>query len=127
LTAYPIAIKVRALKQSIARMAELVDAHGSGPCAARCGGSSPLPGTRIHPITFNKIATQITRVAFFIARHTHFGTRIFAVSRNIVQPDTHQVTQKITHRYIRLPVGSIRKKDVHSFLGRAYAKQKYSI
>ena len=26
-------------------MAELVDAHGSGPCAARCGGSSPLLGT----------------------------------------------------------------------------------
>lgn len=27
-------------------MAELVDAHGSGPCAARCGGSSPSVGTR---------------------------------------------------------------------------------
>ena len=27
-------------------MAELVDAHGSGPCAAMCGGSSPLLGTR---------------------------------------------------------------------------------
>jgi len=26
-------------------MAELVDAHGSGPCAFGCGGSSPLPGT----------------------------------------------------------------------------------
>jgi hypothetical protein len=26
-------------------VAELVDAHGSGPCAARCGGSSPLLGT----------------------------------------------------------------------------------
>jgi hypothetical protein len=25
----------------------LVDAHGSGPCAARCGGSSPLLGTTI--------------------------------------------------------------------------------
>ena len=28
-----------------AQVAELVDAHGSGPCAARCGGSSPLLGT----------------------------------------------------------------------------------
>lgn len=28
-----------------AQMAELVDAHGSGPCAARRGGSSPLLGT----------------------------------------------------------------------------------
>ncbi len=27
-------------------MAELVDAHGSGPCAARRGGSSPLLGTK---------------------------------------------------------------------------------
>src|SRR5689334_12822391 len=26
-------------------MAELVDAHGSGPCSARSGGSSPLLGT----------------------------------------------------------------------------------
>jgi hypothetical protein len=26
-------------------MAELVDAHGSGPCALGCGGSSPLLGT----------------------------------------------------------------------------------
>jgi hypothetical protein len=26
-------------------MAELVDAHGSGPCAFGCGGSSPLLGT----------------------------------------------------------------------------------
>jgi hypothetical protein len=26
-------------------VAELVDAHGSGPCAARCGGSSPSVGT----------------------------------------------------------------------------------
>ena len=28
-------------------MAELVDAHGSGPCAFGCGGSSPLLGTKI--------------------------------------------------------------------------------
>ena len=31
----------------VARVAELVDAHGSGPCAARCGGSSPFPGTTL--------------------------------------------------------------------------------
>ncbi len=31
---------------SIAQMAELVDAHGSGPCALGCGGSSPLLGTK---------------------------------------------------------------------------------
>ena len=37
-----------------AQVAELVDAHGSGPCAARCGGSSPLLGT---------IATQRTLVS----------------------------------------------------------------
>jgi hypothetical protein len=31
-------------------MAELVDAHGSGPCAFGCGGSSPLLGTIIYSI-----------------------------------------------------------------------------
>ena len=30
----------------LAQVAELVDAHGSGPCAARRGGSSPLLGTK---------------------------------------------------------------------------------
>ena len=30
-----------------AHVAELVDAHGSGPCAARCGGSSPSVGTSL--------------------------------------------------------------------------------
>ena len=31
-------------------VAELVDAHGSGPCAARCGGSSPSVGTKSYPV-----------------------------------------------------------------------------
>ena len=31
-------------------MAELVDAHGSGPCAFGCGGSSPLLGTILYSI-----------------------------------------------------------------------------
>jgi hypothetical protein len=32
-------------------MAELADAHGLGPCAARRAGSSPVPGTisRVRP------------------------------------------------------------------------------
>lgn len=30
-----------------ARMAELADAHGLGPCTARCAGSSPVPGTSL--------------------------------------------------------------------------------
>lgn len=30
----------------LARVAKLADAHGLGPCAARLGGSSPLPGTK---------------------------------------------------------------------------------
>ena len=48
--------------KSRAQMAELVDAHGSGPCAARRGGSSPLLGTSTifvcifqHPQTSIKI------------------------------------------------------------------------
>ncbi len=36
----------KSCSSKLAQMAELVDAHGSGPCAARCGGSSPLLGTK---------------------------------------------------------------------------------
>src|SRR5690606_1272789 len=52
-----------------AQVAELVDAHGSGPCAARCGGSSPLLGT----IGFygkpsrNLVIRRITRFFVFTA------------------------------------------------------------
>ena len=35
-----------------ALMAELVDAHGSGPCTERCGGSSPLQGTTLRPLGY---------------------------------------------------------------------------
>jgi hypothetical protein len=34
-------------------MAELVDAHGSGPCTARCEGSSPFLGTKFRPRSQN--------------------------------------------------------------------------
>lgn len=33
------------MEKSLAWVAELVDAHGLGPCEAIHGGSSPLPGT----------------------------------------------------------------------------------
>ena len=36
-------------------MAELVDAHGSGPCIARCGDSSSLPGTINLSFEFNQL------------------------------------------------------------------------
>src|SRR5450830_315259 len=36
-----------------AHVAELVDAHGSGPCAARCGGSSPSVGTTLPDTRFS--------------------------------------------------------------------------
>ena len=45
-------------------MAELVDAHGSGPCAARCGGSSPLLGT-IKQLK-NRIKAQSVAGAVFL-------------------------------------------------------------
>ena len=35
----------------MAQVAELVDAHGSGPCAFGCGGSSPLLGTSYYSFT----------------------------------------------------------------------------
>jgi hypothetical protein len=37
----------------------LVDAHGSGPCAARCGGSSPSVGTKVFSAKFGaKVLVQ---------------------------------------------------------------------
>ena len=42
-----------------AQVAELVDAHGSGPCAARCGGSSPFLGTMIKVRTANLFSFQV--------------------------------------------------------------------
>ena len=41
----PVDIIAELLRSISAHVAELVDAHGSGPCAARCGGSSPSVGT----------------------------------------------------------------------------------
>ncbi len=40
-----------------AHVAELVDAHGSGPCAARCGGSSPSVGTTTGDV-FRKVVLE---------------------------------------------------------------------
>lgn len=51
----------------IAHVAELVDAHGSGPCAARCGGSNPSVGT----ITAKDKAESLENVefqGFFVAQ-----------------------------------------------------------
>ena len=53
-------------------MAELVDAHGSGPCAFGCGGSSPLLGTK--QVFNDQIAfliplpRTISNPAFFVIR-----------------------------------------------------------
>lgn len=44
----------------IAHVAELVDAHGSGPCAARCGGSNPSVGT----ITAKNKAESLENIEF---------------------------------------------------------------
>jgi hypothetical protein len=41
----------------IAQMAELVDAQVSDTCIERCGGSSPLPGTKY--FTLNNIDTTL--------------------------------------------------------------------
>ena len=40
-------IVIYSFEIKIAQVAELVDAHGSGPCGAIRGGSSPLLGTKI--------------------------------------------------------------------------------
>src|SRR4030067_273001 len=50
-------------------MAELVDAHGSGPCAARCGGSSPLLGTS------TKHGSRKRAIPFFVPRKAKHASR----------------------------------------------------
>ena len=41
-------------------MAELVDAHVSGACIARCAGSSPVPGTKeILQVVLNERKSKI--------------------------------------------------------------------
>src|SRR5690625_4497485 len=57
-----------------AQVAELVDAHGSGPCAARCGGSSPLLGTTAKEIDVNG------RLFFCLKLSVHAGFRTFTVN-----------------------------------------------
>lgn len=41
--------------RSIAQMAKLLDAHGSGPCAFGCGGSRPLLRTKRINTTYHQI------------------------------------------------------------------------
>ncbi len=60
-------------------MAELVDAHGSGPCAARCGGSSPLLGTNS---SAESRVTSKGYAAFVFSGPSRWATfRAFARSR----------------------------------------------
>ncbi len=57
----------------LAQVAELVDAHGSGPCAARRGGSSPLLGTKAFlpkPSIFPRDATKPSGSDFSPLNHT---------------------------------------------------------
>ena len=51
-------------KRLFAHVAELVDAHGSGPCAVRCGGSSPSVGTTTQHAVKKKPHT-VTSVRLF--------------------------------------------------------------
>src|SRR5699024_9177692 len=61
-------------------MAELVDAHGSGPCTARCGGSNPLLGTSplFHKASKHAINPIITRLSGqALAKHTATPSNTF--------------------------------------------------
>ena len=49
--------------QEYAHVAELVDAHGSGPCAFGCGGSSPSVGTTLPEVTPQKFAVVQSKSA----------------------------------------------------------------
>ncbi len=59
-------------------MAELVDAHGSGPCAFGCGGSSPLLGTsKTRPLlSFNSSEILEKRTGILLANSKPAGSKI---------------------------------------------------
>ncbi len=55
-----------------AEVAELVDAHGLGPCRAICGGSSPLFGTKIKRL-------YVRGVSFYSGLHICVIIDIFTI------------------------------------------------
>ncbi len=78
-------------------MAELVDAHGSGPCAERCGGSSPLPGTNI-----NEIQKSLNKVSgFFLTKHHGICSNVLLVLKSfkgwILKRLSHKIVSLGTH------------------------------
>ena len=89
-------ISISLIRSSLvnAQMAELVDAHGSGPCAARCGGSSPLLGTstclqqsihvyitlKKHEVTIIHVSASCIRTSIPVHRHLSFRGASFRVS-----------------------------------------------
>ena len=57
----------------LAQVAELVDAHVSGACAARCAGSSPALGTRQESLTINH---DCWGFFFFTIETTNYTERV---------------------------------------------------
>ena len=76
-----------------ARMAELVDAHGSGPCAARCGGSSPLPGTKNRKASCNSKGLFLWSIDFLdLQVFAPIAIEGLALSLEISDPDLSPVS-----------------------------------
>src|SRR5690554_3867636 len=69
-------------------MAELVDAHGSGPCTARCGSSSLLLGTKFQ----TPVATQ-SQPGFLVLRPGTSGGGSGRVGTSTGTPRTRPVLQ----------------------------------
>ena len=67
------------IMNSSAHVAELVDAHGSGPCAFGCGGSSPSVGTSIYKLNlFRSSHPEIQSTIIFTCNlNTREQVRIF--------------------------------------------------
>src|SRR5271170_5752317 len=70
-------------------MAELADAHGLGPCAARRAGSSPVPGTSFHFIAsiFHRIrALPSDSLVLLAGLSTTRDLRIFQTRKSSLAP-----------------------------------------
>ena len=91
----------------IAPVAELVDAHGSGPCAARCGGSNPSVGT----ITAKDKAESLENMCFrAFLLSIHFSFPGFFKFLLFTAPFLHQnCTNYGWHNHMRHIVACIKK------------------
>jgi hypothetical protein len=96
-------------------MAELVDAHGSGPCAARCGGSSPLLGTNKQYRSIKKSPQSASLRGFLF---WGFGFDVLGAFSPLVSVRQTIVMAHVHKRYFSIKIIKINMINVIFIVGR---------